>query len=61
MATTNDVTGDALVSKPATEKYRDNYDLIFDKSNTKKPSKNKTDGTIVPSTKKLVRLSCHQR
>lgn len=29
MATTNDVTGDALVSKPTTNNYRDNYDRIF--------------------------------
>ena len=25
----NDVTGDALRSRPTTEKYRDNWDLIF--------------------------------
>ncbi len=27
----NDVTGDALRSRPTTEKYRDNWDLIFGK------------------------------
>ena len=29
MATKNDITGDALVSKPTTDNYRDNYDRIF--------------------------------
>jgi len=29
MATKNDITGDSLVSKVATETYRDNWDLIF--------------------------------
>jgi len=55
MATTNDVTGDALVSKPATEKYTDNYERIFDKSYTKKPSKNKPGETIVPPSRYTVR------
>ena len=27
--TTNDITGDALRTKPATDAYRDNYDAIF--------------------------------
>jgi len=36
MATTNDITGDTLVSKPATDNYRDNYERLFDKSDTKK-------------------------
>ena len=26
---TNDITGDSLVSKKNTDNYRDNYDLIF--------------------------------
>lgn len=30
----NDITGDALVSKAATQAYRDNYDLIFRKDET---------------------------
>ena len=59
MATTNDITGATLGSKPATGKYRDGYDLIF--GGTKKPddsdkkvgqidrvSKQITDGAIVP-------------
>lgn len=29
MATTNDVTGDALISKMNTEKFENNYDKIF--------------------------------
>lgn len=31
MATTNPVTGDEIKSKPASDKYRDNYDAIFRK------------------------------
>lgn len=26
---TNDITGDALISRPASDKYRSNYDAIF--------------------------------
>jgi len=36
MATTNDITGNLLVSKYS-EAYRDNYDKIFRKSNEVKP------------------------
>jgi len=31
MAATNNVTGDSLVSKPTSQEYLDNYDLIFHK------------------------------
>lgn len=31
MAATNDITGDQIKSKFSTEKYRNNYDLIFNK------------------------------
>lgn len=31
MAATNNVTGDSLVSKPTSQEYLDNYDLIFRK------------------------------
>ena len=31
MATKNDITGDALKSKPASQKYRDNWERIFGK------------------------------
>lgn len=36
MATRNDITGDALVSRGASKAYLDNYDLIFRKGNPKK-------------------------
>ena len=29
MATINDITGDSLVSKSNTQKFRDNYDKVF--------------------------------
>lgn len=29
MATTNPITGDPLITKPAVKAYLDNYDLIF--------------------------------
>ena len=28
-ASSNDITGDALISKPSTDKYRENHDKIF--------------------------------
>ena len=31
MATTNDVTGDAIKTKAPNKKYRDNYEQIFSK------------------------------
>jgi ribosomal protein L37E len=31
MAANNDITGDAIVSKPTSSSYRDNYDRIFRK------------------------------
>jgi hypothetical protein len=41
--TKNDVTGDKLQSKTNTQKYRDNWDLIFkkDKDASKKEKKRK--------------------
>lgn len=33
MATHNDITGDALISRTANSNYRNNYDLIFGKKN----------------------------
>lgn len=41
MATHNDITGDALITKVANENYRNNYDLIFGKKN-----KNLSDDTL---------------
>ena len=31
MATKNDITGDTLKTKPASDKYRENWDRIFGK------------------------------
>ena len=36
MATTNDITGDKLITKAANDNYRDNYDRIFGKKNVQK-------------------------
>lgn len=43
MASTNDVTGDKLITKASNDSYRDNYDLIFRKKNVKLPEQ-KTAG-----------------
>jgi len=43
MATHNDITGDALITKASNENYRNNYDLIFGKKN-KKPESVPTEG-----------------
>jgi hypothetical protein len=32
----NDVTGDSIITKSSTEKYRDNYDRIFGNKKDKK-------------------------
>jgi hypothetical protein len=49
MATKNDITGDALVSRNATKAYLDNYDLIFRRKGN--PEKEKENGsTIEPTT-----------
>ena len=42
MATKNDITGDALVSRMPSQAYKDNYDRIFRKGN---PDKEKQDET----------------
>tara|TARA_B110000211_G_C13943755_1_gene492938 strand:+ start:69 stop:203 length:135 start_codon:yes stop_codon:yes gene_type:complete len=39
MTTKNDVTGDPLKSKTNTQKYRDNWDLIFNKNKDVKKEK----------------------
>ena len=36
MATTNDITGDKLITKAANDNYRDNYERIFGKKNVQK-------------------------
>ena len=35
MATTNDITGDALRSKPNSKSFNDNFERIFGKKNDK--------------------------
>lgn len=37
MATTNEITGDKLITKTTNDNYRDNYDRIFGKKNGKLP------------------------
>lgn len=47
MATRNDITGDALVSRGASKAYLDNYDLIFRKKpKEEKPEKTKEETKI---------------
>lgn len=41
MATKNDITGDSLKSKPASQKYRDNWERIFGKKKRKTSDKEK--------------------
>jgi hypothetical protein len=41
MAAINDITGDYLVSKSNTEKFRSNYDKIFSKPKADKPKADK--------------------
>lgn len=36
MATSNEVTGDKLISKSSTQEYRDNFDRIFKKKSKEK-------------------------
>jgi hypothetical protein len=38
MTTKNDVTGDRLISKTASDAYRDNWERIFGKKNERKKS-----------------------
>jgi len=39
MTTTNDVTGDSLVSKPTSDLYRENWDRIFGNKTESKPAR----------------------
>lgn len=44
MATRNDITGDALISRGASKAYLDNYDLIFRrKGNPEKEEENEQE------------------
>ena len=47
MATHNDITGDALVSRQANENYRNNYDRIFGKKKESKDVGTNADGSAV--------------
>ena len=38
MTATNDITGDQIKSKFSSEKYRNNYDIIFNKNKTNENS-----------------------
>jgi hypothetical protein len=46
MATTNEITGDKLVSKSSTQKYRDNFDKIFNKKVKKKVKPKEEDSDV---------------
>lgn len=46
MATKNDITGDALVSKASNQKYIDNYDLIFRKNKVEEPKDETPEDTL---------------
>jgi len=48
MATHNDITGDALVSKRSNENYRSNYDRIFGKKKEKRNAGARTNDAVVP-------------
>ena len=48
MATKNDITGDALVSRGANKAYLDNYDLIFRRKGN--PEKEKENGSTIEQT-----------
>lgn len=47
MATHNDITGDALVSRQANENYRNNYDRIFGKKKEKQNVGTSANGSAV--------------
>lgn len=45
MTATNDITGDQIKSKFSNEKYRNNYDIIFNKNKTNENSNTSTTST----------------
>jgi hypothetical protein len=51
MSSKNDITGDSLTSRVATEQYRDNYDRIF--RNAKKMQENITTPVLLPNSEYL--------
>lgn len=44
MATTNNITGDSITSRPASNLYRDNYDNIFRKPKKETNQEEKGNG-----------------
>ena len=52
MTTRNDITGDAIKTKPASQKYYDNYDAIFGKKPVSETN-DKPDNTTTDQTNKL--------
>jgi hypothetical protein len=56
MATsTNDITGDKIQSKPSSQKYRDGWDLIFNKN---KQEGNKNDNSQFMGRKVQTENNC---
>lgn len=45
MASYNDITGNCLVTKPATEAYRNNFDAVFGKKKAEAPAPVPTETT----------------
>lgn len=56
MATKNDITGDALVSRMPSQAYKDNYDRIFRKGNPDKEKQDEKQDKAKPSQVEVVRL-----
>lgn len=49
MATTNDITGDKIKSRPNNDKFQENFERIFGKSGDKKKTRNEgkeNDGKV---------------
>lgn len=42
----NDITGDSIITKSSTEKYRDNWDRIFGKKNSEDSTDNKDESKL---------------
>ena len=42
----NDITGDSILTKSSTEKYRDNWDRIFGKKNSEDLTESKEESKL---------------
>jgi hypothetical protein len=42
----NDITGDSIITKSSTEKYRDNWDRIFGKKDSEDLTDNKEESKL---------------